>query len=223
VTGDGVPEIITGAGAGGGPHVRIFEVRFTSGTASVVERASFLAYDGQFYGGVRVATADVDGNGVGEIVTAAGSGGWPHVRVFRLEESTITEFSSFLAYGLGFVGGVFIAGGDVDGDGRDDIITGPDAGSSPHVRVFALAKDGTASQLSSFLAYSPAFGGGVRVAAGDLDGDGVAEIITSPGRGGGPQVLVISRSTAGQPVLRASFLAFPATFTGGVFVAALPH
>ncbi len=45
-----------------------------------------------------------------------------------------------------------------------------------------------------FFAYNPSFTGGVRVATGDVNGDGAAEVITSPGQGGGPHVRVFDGS-----------------------------
>src|SRR5262249_59785610 len=92
---------------------------------------------------------------------------------------------SFFAYDVNFTGGVFVAAGDVNGDGRADIITGAGASGGPHVKVFSGAD---LSLLHSFMAYDPAFRGGVRVAAGDVTGDGRADIITGAGAGGGPHV-----------------------------------
>src|SRR5260221_5243747 len=64
-----------GADLGGQPEVHVYN-------ADGSLRDSFLAYDATFTGGVRVAMADVNGDGVLDIITAAGPGGGPHVKVF---------------------------------------------------------------------------------------------------------------------------------------------
>ena len=81
---------------------------------------------------------------------------------------------------------------DINGDGLDEIITGAGPGGGPHVRVFSLA-GGVVTELAGqgFYAYDPAFPGGVNVACGDVTGDGVPEIITGAGPGGGPHVRVL--------------------------------
>ena len=205
VDGDGRADIITGAGAGGGPHVRVF-----SG-ATGGELMSFFAYSPSFAGGVRVGAGDVNGDGLADIITAVGPGGGPHVRVFS--GATGAELMSFFAYDPSLANGVFVAAGDVDGDGRSDIITGADAGGGPHVRVFSGA---TGGELMSFFAYDPAFRGGVRVAATDVDRDGRADIITAAGPGGGPHVRAFSGATGAEI---ASFFAYDPSFKGGLFVA----
>ena len=132
---------------------------------------SFIAYSG-FTGGVRVAAGDVNGDGVNDIIAAAGPGGvGGHVKVFDGDNGAL--INSFFAYD-GFAGGVFVAAGDVNGDGIDDIVTGADAGSvGGHVKVF----DGdNGALLRSFFAY-PGFTGGVRVAAADFNGDAIDDII----------------------------------------------
>ena len=65
-------------------------------------------------------------------------------------------------------------------------------------------------------AYGSSFTGGVRVAGlGDVDGDGLADIVTTPGPGGGPHTRVFSGRTA---AALTAFFAFDPTFLGGVFV-----
>ena len=126
------------------------------------------------------------------------------------------EVASFFPYAVGFTGGVHVGCGDVTGDGRAEIITGPDAGGGPHVRALAVdVVTGVVTPVAELLPYHPAFPGGVRVAAVDLDGDDRAELLTGAGPGGGPHVRVVE--TDG--VSRLELLAYPAGFTGGVFVA----
>src|SRR5690606_23045023 len=176
--------IATGADAGGGPHVRVWDA--TSGT----ERFSFFAYDARFTGGVRVAVADVDADGVPDVITAPGPGGGPHVRIFSGADGK--ELRSFMAYHPRFRGGVFVAAADVSGDGHAEIITSADAGGGPHVQVF----DGQTGEVrQSFFAYSAHFTGGVRVTAGDINSDGVPDIVTAAGAGGGPHVRVFDGSS----------------------------
>src|SRR5205823_4408581 len=82
---------------------------------------------------------------------------------------------------------IFVTVGDVNGDGFADIICGADAGGGANITVFS-GKD--QSLLLSFFPYGQQFTGGVRVAAGDTNGDGIAEIVTGAGAGGGPNVTV---------------------------------
>jgi hypothetical protein len=160
LTGDGVAEIITGAGPSGGPHVRVIE--FNGG--ALRELASFYAYDPAFRGGVYVAAGDTTGDGVPEIITGAGPSGGPHVRVIEFNGGALREVASFYAYNPAFVGGVSVASGDVTGDGIAEVITGAGAGGGPHVRVIDLS-GGSPTEIASFYAYDPAFIGGVRVAS----------------------------------------------------------
>jgi hypothetical protein len=197
--------ILTGADASaGGPHVKAFTSR------TQTEMASFFAYTPSFNGGVRVAAGDVNGDGAPDIITGTGPGA-AHVKVFSGRNSS--ELHSFLPYGSGFSGGVFVAAGDVNGDGFDDIVTGTDAGVNSHVKVFSGS---TGAEIRSFFADSGGFTGGVRVAAGDVNGDGYADIVTGAGPGGGSHVKVFDGISSTE---LKSFFAY-GSFTGGVFVAA---
>jgi len=208
VNGDGKADIIVGPDQGAPPFVRIFD------GASGNVLSSFFAYSPGFTGGVRVAAGDVDGDGKADIITAAGPGGGPHVKVFK--GTNLNLLQSFFAYDANFLGGVYVAAGDVNGDGIADIVTGAGSGAGPHVKVF----DGTSNTiLLSFFAFDATFTGGVRVAAGDVNGDGFADIITGAGPGGGPHVKVFDGHN--NLNLLHSFFAYEANFTGGVFVGAI--
>jgi hypothetical protein len=202
--------MVVAAGDGAAPEVVV------ANPASGQELFRFLAYNQKFRGGVRVATGDVTGDGAPDIITGAGPGGGPHVRVFDgvSGQPLSSPVGSFMAFSPFFTGGVFVASGDVNGDGLDDVIVSADEGGGPHVRVFS-ATDG--AELMSFYAYAPNFAGGVRVAAADLNSDGLADIITGAGAGGGPHVRAISGQDG---TTLKSFYAYDPAFTGGVYVAA---
>ena len=165
LNGDGTKEIITGAGAGGGPHVRIFN------NQGKMLTGGFFAYDKNFRGGVKIAVMDLNGDGTKEIITGAGAGGGPHVRVFDRDGRNLT--AGFMAYDKSFKGGVSLTTGDVNGDGEKEIITIPTTKIAPEVKVYS--KDG--KLLKSFLAYNSTFSSGLRVMSDDLDNDGIDEIL----------------------------------------------
>jgi hypothetical protein len=198
------PIIAVAPQAGGGPFVNVFDGKTNA------YKFTIIAYETNFTGGVRVATGDVNGDGIPDIICAPGPGRAPEIRVF--DGNTGALIQDFMAYDTIFQGGVWVAAGDVNNDGFSDIVTGPDAGGGPLIRVFSGKDD---SLLRQFFAYTPAFFGGVRVAAGDVNGDGLADIIVGAGPGGGPHVKVYSGLD--NRVLD-SFFAFSPAFLGGVNV-----
>jgi hypothetical protein len=208
LNGDGVTDVVVGAGPGGGPHVRVLDG--TSGQEIAGPLGSFMAFDPSFTGGVFVAAGQCHGHL--RLIVGADAGGGPHVIVF--DAVTGAAVQSFFAYDASFTGGVRVAAGDVDGDGCDDVVTGAGPHGGPHVQVFS-GQDGTL--LRSFFAYDPSFTGGVYVAAADVNGDGFADIVTGPGPGGGPHVRVFSGKDGS--VLQ-DFFAYAVAFAGGVAVAA---
>lgn len=218
VNGDTFVDIIVAAGAGGGPRVRVFDSRnLTIGQDGqpTEDLYNFLAYDPSFTGGVRVAAGDVTGDGTDDIITGAGFGGGPHVKVF--DGLTGQEAESFFAFDTGFTGGIFVAAGDVNSDDTDDVIVGagaaPGPGGGPHVKVFDGAN--LSQTLHEFL--DVLWPGGVRVASNDADGDGIADIIVAPGPGV-PSVLEVY-SGRDLKVLH-SFFPLGTPFADGLTVAA---
>ena len=143
---------------------------FDGATGALVRE--FMAYAPAFTGGVFVAVADVNHDNFDDIVVGSGAGGGPHVKVISGRDSSVLQ--SCFAYGPSFTGGVSVASADLDRDGFADVITGAGAGGGPHVRVISGR---TGGDLASFFAFAPAFTGGVFVAAGDVTGDGHADVI----------------------------------------------
>jgi len=167
VNGDGAFDIITGAGAGGGPHVKAFGFGAPApARGALQELASFYAYDANFRGGVSVASGNIDGLGTDEIITGAGAGGGPHVKAFsRSTEGTLSTVSSFFAYDPLFRGGVEV--GSMMSPSNlavSRVLTGSGPGGGPHVRGFDLSNPlGQPNEVLSFYAESPAFRAGVAV------------------------------------------------------------
>ena len=112
VDGDGAIEIITGAGYGGGPHVKVF-------SKDGQLKQEFFAYGLNFRGGVNVASADINGDGKAEIITGAGLGGGPHVRIFNGQNKVIGQW---FAYDAKTRFGVKVTAADVDGDNVPEVI-----------------------------------------------------------------------------------------------------
>jgi len=170
-------------------------------------KSSFKPYGDAFANDVNVAIGDLNGDGKAEIVTGAGPGGGPQIRVYSYDGKLLTP--GFFAYDPKFRGGVNVAVGDLYGTGRSVIVAGAGAGGGPHVRIFAMS-----GRLlhPGFFAYDYRFRGGVNVAVGDLDGDGKAEIVTGAGPGGGPHVRIFNRYGTAQG--KGFFAADPASRTG---------
>jgi uncharacterized repeat protein (TIGR01451 family) len=199
------PILVYGTDAGVPAEVRVYN------PTTLALLYDFFPYGTAFKGGVHVAAGDVNGDGVQDIITGPGSGGGPLVNVYS--GFNLSVLYSFNAYNAAFPDGVFVAAGDVNGDGEADIITAPDTGGGPLIHVYDGA---TGNLVIAFNAYNPGFNSGVRVAAGDINGDGKAEIITAPGVGGGPLVEAFN-GTTGAVLL--AFNAYNPAFRGGVFVA----
>ena len=208
-----------GTDAGGGPLVTI--------TFATGRKIQFFAYAESFRGGVRVALGNVDGGTDTELVTGPGAGGGPQVNVWKINVFTgiVTLQSSFFAFSEpSFTGGVYVAAGDTNGNGFDDVIIGAGAGGGPRVQVYAGSATGvvTTSTLNDFFAYSSAFTGGVVVAAGQRDAISGDEIITAPASNGGYNIKSFDgNGTGNSPTIVDNFFAFnDITSIGGLSLAA---
>ena len=169
--------------------------------------SSFAPFDANFAGGVEVAAGNVDNAAAVEIVVAPESGMKPIVKIFDLAGNLKRQF---LAYNETFTGGINLAVGDVDKDGKNEIITAPHKGLMPKIKIF----DGTGKVKKDILAYGATFMGGVNISLADVDNNGQLDIITGAGPGGSAHVQAFAYSGA----KLVSFVAYSAGFSGGVEV-----
>jgi hypothetical protein len=224
------PAIVAVSGASdtgkGKPLVKVYEA------ATNDLMYSFYAYPQSFRGGVRVTVADMNGDNVPDIVVAPGFGRGD-VKVYDGAELLAAANSD------GFVSssdaedarlktikpegsdyknqGLYVAVGDIDGDGDNDIVTSRSRDVT-RVRVFENSGSGKSySRAASWRPYSTSVISGAVLAVADLDKDGLAEVITAPGTGVVATVRVFAGTSGG---LIRSFNAFESSFRNGVSLAA---
>lgn len=200
---DGKVEIITVPQEGGGPQVMMMNLK---GKLLI---PGFFAYSADFRGGVNIASADVDGDGIMELVLAPASNATSLIKIYSLKKNKIRLISEFNAYPDFFKGGAFVAAGDINGDKKDEIITGAGQGGGPQVLV--LNKRGKI--LKNFFPFSTDYHGGVSVASGNLDKDKFDEIIV--GKAQDSQAIVKVYDSDAKKVI-SEFQAYPGDVKYGV-------
>jgi hypothetical protein len=183
----------------------------------------------------RVAVGDVNGDGVPDFIGGTGPG--QATRVTILDGATLNILASFQPFEAAFTGGVYVAAGDVNGDGKADLVVSPDQGGGPRVLVFNGASltggTSTPTKLADFFGLADlagtidsTFRGGVRLAMGDINGDGRNDLLVAAGFGGGPRITIwdgrgLAAATGGSPTVLplANLFVFESTLRNGAFAA----
>ena len=153
IDGDSNYDIIVGAGAGGGPRIKVL----SGANLAVIQ--DFFAYDPTFLGGVYVGSGNIGGGSFDKILVGAGAGGGPNVRVF---DNSGNMVQNFFAYAVGFSGGVRVSTGLMSSTSTSaDIITGAGIGGGPNISTFNSLNQ---PFPLNFFAFDPSFVGGIFVA-----------------------------------------------------------
>jgi len=189
-------EIIAVPQSNGGPHVRIFNSQGQLIT-------HFFAFDKKERTGLNVTTGDINADGLDEIIVARKSG-LSEIKIFNLNGQLISAFKIDQTKRLA---NFTFATGDINTDNQAEIIFSSLTNSQ--IKIFTPS----GQPLLDFYANGK-WGRGVTVSAGDVDGDGVIEIITGNNSGGEPLIKIFN--TLGQ--LKNQFYAYDKKFRGGVDV-----
>ncbi len=159
---------------------RVFDGDGTALETFIIKKKS----KGKLLGGTVAASGDIDGDGVDDIVIADDRG------VIRAFTGDGTAMPGIRLYGFKGVSNIDLAVGDLDGDGTDEIIVGSGTAMDDEalVRVYSYSGGSVSDTGLFFRAYSDNFG--VNVSAGDIDGDGIDEILTTRAGAGGREVYI---------------------------------
>jgi len=144
---------------------------------------SFYPYGEDYNYGINFSLNDYEDDGFIEITTGTMRGYSPLVKVFNYMGVALND--GFNAYAPGYKGGVNVAVCDTNGNGQKEIVTGAGYMGGPQVRIFN--KEGKVLS-GGFFAYGKDFRGGVNVGCGDIDANGIDEIVTGAGYGGSSHV-----------------------------------
>ncbi|MBX3401107.1 MAG: VCBS repeat-containing protein [Gemmataceae bacterium] len=171
-----------------------------------------------FTGGVRTAAADFNSDGVADII--AGTGPGRATRVVVLDGITQKQLFTVDPFEASFTGGVYVAAGDVNGDGVQDLAITPDEGGGPRVDMYS--GNGFAKIVSFFGIDDVNFRGGARATIADMTRDSVGDLIVVAGFGGGPRVAAFDGTTLSKTPEKifGDFFAFEQTLRNGIFVTA---
>ena len=235
VDGDGILDLIVGAGKDHAPEVVAYAGASIAGKGAFgTELARFQPFDAGARGGVSVAIGQIDGRASDNIIVGSGPGIPSEVKVYSVAPSspgTVPPlFAAFKPYGED-QSGVTLAAGFVDfSTGRESIVTAPGPGSPAQVRVFAfpLFKPIGAGQAStpsaateqpaftsSFIPFGQDYRGGLSLATGWVAGSlgGAKRIIVSQlAEGGSVKVYSSGSALDGGP---ASYLQRPLHHSSG--------
>ena len=168
VNNDGRMDVLAVPAAGGAPVIRMMDVQ----TGATVR--TFRAFSLSYLGGAFLTTGDVNNDGVRDIIASTGGGTQPRIVAFN--GATGAKLLDFTPFGSGFSAGVTVAVTDTNGDNSNEIIVGSGVGDRALIRIFDTVGLGLIRQFAPFGATSRV---GVSVAAGDIDNDGLSEIVAA--------------------------------------------
>jgi len=190
INGDGFSDILVGAWAYTGTLVQEGRAELYLGKADAPGTTSLWYRSGQsgsFLGWAMAPAGDVNGDGFGDMLVTAPNYTWnaPNDGLVLLYLGGASGLQGLSWYAAGpYSGSSFgyaVCGADLNGDGYDDVVVGaPDYSHEGFVKVWYGGPSGLQFGAPADITYTgPAVGShyGASVAAGDIDGDGIADLV----------------------------------------------
>jgi hypothetical protein len=209
VAGETQPMLIAAQGLGGDNQIRVLQLAQVDGQWKLQVTGQFQGLSGfaaqnNSSGGTSVAAGDVDGDGLDELIVGQMNGAATvYTTLFQIldlerVDGQVTVRRSTkpipaMPRAFRGVGGVNLAVGDIDGDGKNEIITAaagiPAGANAPTLKNFVRVFDVIADDRNRVASIRPITSpvrvleaatnpsGGVDVAAGNVDDDAADEIL----------------------------------------------
>jgi hypothetical protein len=213
-------DIVVAPGGSGEP-VKIYN---SSGTL----KTSFVPYASAFpnesyTGGLHLAVGNLNGTGQDEIAVGTANPQVAEVETWNYQKTKVVQTGktySFAGKGVYVATAIFTAGSPAD------LIVGTETVSgTTHSQLYVIDTETTKTVASLSTSSQPVFGNGgseeVRVGVGDINGDGIPDIVVATGAGTTQEVQVydLNGNTLGLvEALTASELDLPTGYNGGIFV-----
>lgn len=139
-----------------------------------VLKEEFYPLGKKYTGGFTGAIGDLENDGAGEIILGTGKGKVGEVLIFDQNLKRIKK--RFYPYGNKYLSGVYVAVGDVNKDGKTEIITAPIDNLKTNIRVFDV-KGKLLKEFKDTSTFTNKTG--VYIEAVDVDFDGFPELMTT--------------------------------------------
>jgi len=136
--------------------------------------------------GAYVATGDFNGDGIDELAVSQ-TLWYDTVKIFKYKDGKFDTASPFAVLSKtfnaadGYALGAYIAAGDFDGNGADELVISKIA-KETNIKVFSFA-DGAPKEISNLKNLFENDNGGAYIAAGNFDGDKTDELLVSRATG----------------------------------------
>jgi len=160
--------------------------------------------------GANIASADLNDDGISELIYGTPAGKNPGIRMLNSDGHVLRNIK---LESVKNKPAVRVAVGDINGDGKKEIVAGFGKGTTPEIWIFDIE----GNRLNTFFAFEEAFKGGVYLDVGDVNGDKIDEIIVAPGQGGGPLIKIFNAE--GENIF--GFWAYPKEIRTGVIPVAI--